>query len=716
MLNEIYSLWQALERAQLVIPREHPRVKSPGSSTGPCLRVRLDEQGRVTAVEAINEDEWPGLWTVMEGNHNSFPVVRIKEPLCDVSQNSEIWERLGFDENGKRKKPPSDNDRISALIDTLENRCKLSTQREQQFWLRLQGKAKELLQHANDTSPESETLREFARRFQEASNNPNILFREISERALLDVQSARLDELDTVETLLIGGAPRARGQHSQISIQIAFDLHNVPSLPQQLYRKKIQECVKRILPTEQKSSKGKHPARVCAFTGKEQPLQVSPFPTVGLPELNKRFPLTAMFSDAACNTRYGLTDSFIVPVAKGVARQTQDALTWIVAEERRGKTWRGVASGKFETTQGRKKERFDLLIVYVDSKPDLSVNVADFFGTDEAEQQKRFEVDAKAVCDALDGINKECPGSKLNIFLLRKASEGQAHVVVAESPSVEDILRAAQWWQQAAANMPKVTLLLPGKKGERAILGEPKAPYPDQVVRLLSEEWVTNGVRANKVSSIGLGEVLDLMLRTPGKWEFAAQHMLDLTVRRLGPLLLGVFGAMHTNDSRRLDNYPLHSREIGLRAVSTLGILLDAMGRRKERYMSGTAFLVGRLLSLADTLHREYCRYVRGGDIPPQLMGNALMPVAADNPEDAMDRLRERMMIYKAWADKGKSEEFRLAKWAVGQIGEICFQLSQLPLPPETNQTFRAELFLGYMARSPAEKDTDDQSTVREGE
>jgi hypothetical protein len=76
MLSETYLLWRALERARLHPPRKHPRVKPPGSSTGPGLRVRLDAQGHVVAVEAVTKDEWPGLWTVMEGNHNSFPVLR----------------------------------------------------------------------------------------------------------------------------------------------------------------------------------------------------------------------------------------------------------------------------------------------------------------------------------------------------------------------------------------------------------------------------------------------------------------------------------------------------------------------------------------------------------------------------------------------------------------------------------------------------------------
>ena len=69
-----------------------------------------------------------------------------------------------------------------------------------------------------------------------------------------------------------------------------------------------------------------------------------------------------------------------------------------------------------------------------------------------------------------------------------------------------------------------------------------------------------------------------------------------------------------------------------------------------------------------------------------------------------MDRLRERMMPYKAWADKGDGEEYRLAKWAVGQMGQVCQRLSELELPTETDQAFRAELFLGYMARPPADQ------------
>lgn len=91
------------------------------------------------------------------------------------------------------------------------------------------------------------------------------------------------------------------------------------------------------------------------------------------------------------------------------------------------------------------------------------------------------------------------------------------------------------------------------------------------------------------------------------------------------------------------------------------------------------------------------------------------MSAAADNPEDAIDRLRERMGIYQAWANKGEGKEYALAKWAVGQMGLICRDIER-PLPANTNNRFRAELFLGYMARSPEKELPTEESSNDEQE
>lgn len=99
MLSETWRLWQALERSNLNPPPKHRRVHTPGR-TYPCLRVRLEKGGAVCSVESVGNSDWPA-WTVMEGNQNSFPVVRVSDPLLDLPCDHEIWKKLGFNEKGK---------------------------------------------------------------------------------------------------------------------------------------------------------------------------------------------------------------------------------------------------------------------------------------------------------------------------------------------------------------------------------------------------------------------------------------------------------------------------------------------------------------------------------------------------------------------------------------------------------------------------------------
>ena len=70
--------------------------------------------------------------------------------------------------------------------------------------------------------------------------------------------------------------------------------------------------------------------------------------------------------------------------------------------------------------------------------------------------------------------------------------------------------------------------------------------------------------------------------------------------------------------------------------------------------MNEPAFLVGRFLSLADTLHAEYCKDVRKNETPPQLLGNALIPTAISDPNKGLARMLQRIRVYQAWARRKK--------------------------------------------------------------
>jgi hypothetical protein len=139
---------------------------------------------------------------------------------------------------------------------------------------------------------------------------------------------------------------------------------------------------------------------------------------------------------------------------------------------------------------------------------------------------------------------------------------------------------------------------------------------------------------------------------------------------------------------------------------SIFGLLLAKLGRLKGDYMKGPPFLVGRLLSLADQLHVQYCHGVRKGQVPPQLVGNALMTTAMDSPQRAVALLWQRLKPYYAWAQTVQGgDEVRLAKYLLGELGRVSANMKDTELPITCGDPEKAEMLLGYLARS--DKDSD---------
>ncbi len=118
--------------------------------------------------------------------------------------------------------------------------------------------------------------------------------------------------------------------------------------------------------------------------------------------------------------------------------------------------------------------------------------------------------------------------------------------------------------------------------------------------------------------------------------------------------------------------------------------------------MNSVAYLVGRFLSLADDLHLKYCQHVRKGSIPPQLVGNALMPTALETPEKALSMLSQRILPYQAWAKTlhGDEQDVGLVKSFLGKIGDITNKLKECQIPPACSDTDKAQMPLGYLAWS----------------
>jgi hypothetical protein len=708
----------------------------------------LSSNGSVAAVEDVDKRDWPN-WTVMEGNQNSFPLIRVQEPLFEIP--SELWEKLGYKKGQRRRQLPPQSSRISALseVPAPEHRFLWST-KSRTLWKRLrEQKATELLSCARLGKPALDCVEALADRFITASQAPESFVRQIAEAALSAMRQGSLTP-DAVELLLVGKGPSdPNGKRPGAAVQLAMDLADPDQFPQAVYGRQTRAAVVEHLPPTPmyQRATGDERQGVDALTGGLAELEEKTLPKVDLPVPSLResgrvgrkpFPLTSMFSEARCNQRYKLTDASVFPVAKQVGVKLKEALESATADERREQVWQFVASGRFESHEGRKIEKQDLLIVFVEECPSIDLKTASFFARTDL-YEKQFEVDAQAVCAGLRAVVKKPPKSRLSLFLIRQVSKGQAQVVLAESPTVQQVLDAAERWIRAAKeNLPQISLFLPEetRKDARsqmrtlgAMTGRPAPPYPDQAVRLLSYQWVRDGSSPkgptgkpqkpnHEVVGPGLAEVLTLMLRVEGKWEPVARQMLGLLSQRLTPLLVGVFGAKHAYgpriEQRRpepLWDYPRSSRELALRSVAVLAILLDGLGHRKEQYMHNAPYQVGQVLALADTLHKDYCVVVRKGQLPTSLIGTALMRRAIENPAGAIADLGERMMEYVRWAKTvdlpsgDDKEQQRIAVYEarkkLRQFQPLSTALAAADLPTHTDDVTKALLLLGFLASPP---------------
>jgi len=730
MLNEAYDLLQALYKAGVELPSYQQGIVVPGKSAGPCLRVRLQQDSSISSIEVITDEEWSGLWTIMDGNQNSHPVVRLNVPLLKIPLDDAWWTSVGYVDNPNRQhiSDVEKNNAIKAALDKSDfiqsftmssddENCQKKTQAEKNsdLWARVQDKSKEFsaLLGGNNEVAGVQSVFERIAMLPDMQNFATRLRSAIKEQ----LESGNIP-IDIIETLLVGKLKcvnKGRWEFSETKVQLAFDIDRGGTI----YRTKTRTAMEAMLEAQNSSapenSSLAEPIVKCAY-GSDGPLQNAPFPKPRLRIVaEKGMPLVSMFSEKRADTtnkRYGLTDSAIVPVGQTLASQMAKALRWVTSDEREGKTWRGIASGIFDKT----REQRDLLITYVNGKPDIDVAVADFFGTGQDSSDKQFEVDSKTVCDALSTIVRELPSSVLRVFVLRQVSPGQVQVVFSRALNPIQIVEGARLWNEGAGNLPPISVPLPKEKEKAPEEGRPVAPYPEQVVRLLSRQWIREGAKKDKqepftpVAGPPLGSIIDLLIREPGKYEGVARDLLRRSLIQVGPLLRGLIGAIRTNEGKRCDQYPLKNRYQALIACSTLGLVLHALNSQKEDYMQNGAFAVGKMLALADDIHRSYCEVVRDGSIPPSLLGNSLLSTAMENPARAVAVLGDRLKVYIGWAKTAKEPQgmdkeaekkriaVKTARKRVDQYGPIAELVADQGLPAKMDDVAKAHLVLGYLA------------------
>lgn len=723
MLIELLGLAKNLRAQGIETGLVHRDFDRPGISGHATLKVVLNERGEIVRLLPIAKDD-EGLWTLKRHNHTYFPAVRLPNPPIGLDIDDARWKVL-------EGKGGTDNLRNTFIA------CEVQTQ-----GVDLSGLSNQVERLCKWTLQESpdivRSLNRFALAFRRFASSPREAAGAIVGAVMAALNSPCDDTLRmTLVAALVGRRKKKKDQRfeHEYKVQLCFDI-SLPDDPAfSIYMPRVRNVVLQCLHGERANHEKSGTGARCALTGEPAALLSGPFPSWSArPVISKSLNVFSKFSEAACNFRYHRADSDAFPIAEDVANQVVAALKSIT-DLPPGTNWCPLHNGKFERKQSRLVETKDVLVVFP-TIPVEDLRIASLFGQVNADDgRKQFQDEARPVCEVFSRAkDNEAVAPYLVILLIRQISPGQIQLAYSAMPSLDDFVNAVAVWNALADNLPlRLRVPLPSKKASSGIgLFKPDLMFPEQIVRLLSQEWIRDGSESVRLESPAVGSVLDLFLRKPGVYMEVAESLLDLVLVRGAVLLSQAGHILHRDDRVTHELWRKFVSSAGSQrpdyafsqTISLIGSLLYIMNSKVEDYMNESAFLVGKLLAAMDELHRCYCIAVRKGDIPNALIGNGLLGRAAESPARALEELCDRSRIYLGWArsaavPNGAPKEMQIAIKSAHKVLRIIAPLSErlhgdLSLDQVLEPVQKAHLFLGYL--SPVLGKDEDDDTVPNGE
>jgi hypothetical protein len=706
MLNELHALERGLAEHGVDAIARHPDLSQ--LLKGDIIRVRLDACGVIDELEILSGKTRRDVWTLRDGKHNGFPGLKTAHGLLMLDDDTKAshdadW-RAARNAAGKR----AEIERLvqSALTDPDPggwpkpgHRTRIAERRHQ--LQRLEGDANtaavpavfERFLKALGRQPSflSELL---ASLIKQARNGP--------DEWLTVLREAMIDSVSLAIDVARGDFPRDAGDVRQI------------------------DAISRALAAADSLVAGDE-AGICAVTGALTQLLRGPFPQPTLPAVGQT-PLLSRNTDVPALARYDQKGSDSFPISADLASRFSGALSAVTTEDRRGKTWRLLPA---ETGK-----RQDLLIAFVASAMDqpvadsLAADVEDDDIEDAPDGQLVLEQAGRDMIRLWQGIAaKVKPGEAARILILRTVDPGNRKVVYNKRPTVQALDHAARGWAAAMTNAPQ-WMSLPVLVKKKLVMGRPKLQAPLSLIPLSRKLYIRGGREAASAPGVSAAEALVLFL-DEGDRERRAGRVLRLLLDRHTSLLAGITHAILRNQLKDFDP-EASGRVDALRSISWLGALLFFLDRNREAYMDDAGFKLGQLLSAVDAVHMSYCMDMRGGDVPPSLVGNSVFAMAGRNPNRALGVLQTRWKPYHAWASRagraraGTSGKEDARRWAVlravsqaRHAALLCAEL--LPVFARMkvdgrapDDAFRAELLLGYIAGLKPEPKSDNSDANEE--
>jgi hypothetical protein len=689
MLNELYQLSVVLEDKGIKPYDWHKDLKPlpNASQKKPCYQISISQDGFIAGIEPMKEELAACLRKWETSNGNSFPGFNI-QPLYRIA-----------DEDSKKRLKKWRENRDPIDLSLIKKWC--AEEQAKNWDAKFDKKMnkclgvipQELQKQCADISSDFISLKQLCERVVEWGNDCSVKFFQALETYIYASLEKEEHTSSLLSILIHEGSSRRKPENDRGSVSVFMDVPDWKEYP--VAHEKTIKCInKHLLNSTSAGGTNTENETEDAFgygsSGDKDKLPEVKLPIIGGVKLR------AMNSESPCQYRYGTIDANSFRIGADSRKRTKGALEWLGCDEREGKTW------------GR-ADRKELIFAYPAILPDAPLKLAACLGarkTDDTEA--RFENYAKDVVDCLKGIGLSLKEIELRVFSLRKMDDTSAKtkVVFHRNYSAQRLADAAREWQQGCANIPVIRIKSWGAEKGKTILAEPKTPFPLQIAECLNLVWKMEGsvksdnktIKKNNSTPYPFHAIpktagIELMLDESAALR-QVPHMLNMALQNSKGLFLSLGGSLHRNEVFKLDGFNKHKQLM----PAILGLLLWKLDIGKESYMNHPSYLVGRMLKLADELHALYCKEMRKGKMPPQLLGNALMVAALDSPTQALAQLALRIAPYLGWARTNSTESAGLSRYFLKEFGLVEAKLRDVTLPLRLDDPARAQLLLGYIS------------------
>lgn len=684
MLNELYQLSRTLAKQGLLPDGNTQRdVHKLGKFS--CLYISLAPDGTPAGMRLLPKEETGNLWRHSKGNHCNFPGIRVQKPLLAPVVSA------AFDRQAWKKADLAQKRELLRGLDyTMANP-------ESRDILVKDWSLEQLAPVMENGVPELEALRRLLLRFPREDNG---WFYDAFRRFL----STHIDEMDEptadfCHELLVGKDDAKKGGYTA-GCMCYFEIQELSEVVCPVGSPKTERALIRCLLEREGGSED---VGLSAFSGKKEPLVADKYPNPTFKVLGPAYLFSNNTGAFPTLSRYHMQEMQSFPAGAEQVQGMTEALSFLMADERRDKTWRS-----FPAKSSKKKPM--LLLAWLEDDPACNEKLAQLLGEDQAPHY--YETLCKHTLDYLKPKLDASPDTPVHLQLFETLDKGREQIAFSRTLTAQQLDRDVTLWLEGTENLPHIYFYAADKsKGKEKSLYRPLPPAPGAISKLLRVQYRSqcggeNGrVQESAASPLSLQQVYHLFLpqmesTETGELSFV-HYCLEQFLEISGELLTDAGGFQTT---RTLQPFTKDAMEQICTAVSLLGICLYRLNRRKEQSMKSTAFLLGRFLKLSDLLHKNYCLYERNGvgekqastALPRQLMGNAVFSVALQTPVEAMNRLAEKIRIYIGWADTNPK---RHSEWILRLLGETAASIDEAGgLPVKFTPEEKAELLLGYLA------------------